>query len=476
MSLMNVKSLLSKNGSITVRLTLFYSIATFLLLALVTLFIYFEMENILYRSDKQFLSDQTDTLENMLKNKSLNLQELKQEIQDIPYALNEPGYRYYMRIHDKDNKILMQTTGMQRALTQATFFDDRSFDINKKNHWWRAPTGEHYLLMKSMVKLNAKNIYWVELALDISFQDQELSEYRKKIIITLISGTLFAFFLGYLIAQRGLRRLHELTASVKKITATSLHRRIDPGSWPRELNTLGLAFNQMLDRIETSFSHLTQFSDDLAHELRTPINNLMGETEISLSRVSTVAEMRLVLESNLEELQRIAQMIENLLFLARAENPQLDLKKTLINVHEEIQIICDYYQAIADDKRIKVNFTGKACIRANLVMFRRLLSNLISNALKYTPTEGSVSIAIKESNAETVQIAVRDSGIGIEAKHLPNIFNRFYRADAERSKLSGDGIGLGLAIAKSIVELHQGTIAITSEPQQGTMVLLTFMK
>ncbi|HVE44781.1 MAG TPA: heavy metal sensor histidine kinase [Gammaproteobacteria bacterium] len=299
-----------------------------------------------------------------------------------------------------------------------------------------------------------------------------LDSYTALLIETLIVGILLAILLGYLIARRSMKHLYNLTEMAHHISASSLHQRIYPQSWPKELNLLGITFNQMLDRIETSFKSLTQFSDDLAHELRNPINNIMGEMEIALSSAHTIAEYRQAMESCLEELQRIGQIIENLLYLARTENTQLGLKKIKLDANKEIQSICDYYEAIANEKNIQMSLVGNATLDANPIMFKRLINNILSNALKYTPNGGHIAFSINTNEKYTL-ISLQDSGIGISAEHLPHIFKRFYRVDAARTHDTGS-VGLGLAIVKSIMELHHGTVTAISEIGKGTTIILTF--
>ena len=295
---------------------------------------------------------------------------------------------------------------------------------------------------------------------------------RKYLIIALFISAIASLLLGFYITQRGMRSLYLLTNRVKTITVTSLHQRTDPDSLPKELKTLAIAFNQMLDRIECSFVRLKQFSSDLAHELRMPINNMIGETEIVLSGNHSITEYQQVMMSNLEEYQRVSHMIENILFLSRAENPQLEIQKTLLNIHDEIACICEYYEAMAEEKNISVTHEGKASMHGNSIMFRRMISNLLSNALKYTPENGWIRFSISSDNNQ-IKITLSDNGIGIASEHLPKIFDRFYRVDSARSQQSG-GTGLGLAIVKSIVDLHRGKIDITSELDAGTNISIIF--
>jgi two-component system heavy metal sensor histidine kinase CusS len=467
---MSLKS--ANKGSITLRLTIFYSLATFFLLAFVALFLYWGMSENLYQSDYQYVRDQIHALKNILQNKPHDFSALRQEVDEIPTVISETGYRYFIRVLDETGKLVIQTNGMQENFNEANFFNGKMKPAKKTFDWWIAPDGKEYLLMKARVYWGRSQKLWnTQVALDVSYQKSMIQLYRRYLIIMLLSGTLFSFVLGYWIARRGLKSLRNLTDAAEKITVSSLHQRIDPGSWPKELRTLGLAFNNMLYRIEASFSRLTQFSSDLAHELRTPVNNLMGETEVALSRQLASCDYRQVLESNMEELQRITQMIENLIFIARAENPQRDIPRDFLRVEKEVAIVCEYYQAMADEKKIEIICEGKAQLQANVTMFRRLISNLLSNALKYTEN-GCVHFKIKEIDKE-VSIEIRDNGVGIAEEHLPKIFDRFYRVDAARTQHLG-GVGLGLAIVKSIVELHHGVVSIASVLGQGTRVSLRF--
>lgn len=458
-----------KTGSITTRLTLFYSFAAFALITVIAFLLYGTTVHILHRANYQFLSNEVDILRKLLVNKKVNQQVLEQKVIEVPYTETGSVFHYYIRILNDKNQTVIQTPQMEKAFRYASFFNQIIIPSSKETDWWDSPNGRNYLLIQAPALYGATNHTWrIQIALDITYQQDLISKYRILLFFSLMMGTFVAIVLGYLIARKGMRSLHELTEAAQKITVTSLHERIDPESWPNELRTLGMAFNQMLERIENSFSHLGQFSADLAHELRTPVNNLMGQTEILLSRECSTEEYQQVLASNMEELQRISQIIDNLLFLARTENMQLDIKKIPLNVEEEIKLICEYYQPMADEKNIKISCEGHAELRANSVMFRRMINNIISNALKYTPYGGEVSIVIRETPYNDVRIDIADTGIGIAAEHLPKIFNRFYRTDAARSQHSG-GTGLGLAIVKSIIELHEGAISLTSQLGKGTV-------
>ncbi len=434
------------------------------------------MVNILCNADYQFLSDEIDIVQNILESKPDNLLALKQEINDIPYSSNNSVYHYYIRVIDHNRKVVSETQHMNKLIKHNAFFTNEKASFAKQSQWWRASDGSYYLLMQSSVKVGKENQLWaIQIALDVSYQKSVINKYRKNGIIVLFVGALFSILIGYLISRRGMRRLFELTNITKKITANALQKRIDPEFWPKELNELAAAYNQMLDRIEKSVSRLTKFSDDLAHELRIPLTNLMGETEVALSQNYSIEDYKRVMESNLEELNRIYQIVENLLFLARAENPQIDIQKEVLNLANEINVMCRYYQAIADEKNIQLSCEGEATAQVNLIMFRRMIGNILSNALKYSPDGGKVVFTIKEIDDQAIQIVLTDTGIGIAKKDLPNIFNRFYRVDTARTQ-STYGTGLGLAIVKSIVDLHHGKIWASSFIGKGTEIIITLPK
>ncbi len=459
-----------KSFSLKTRLTLFYGCTTALLLIITGLFLYGMTIHILHKANHQFLSDEIGVLENLLQNQPEKLLALKQELIETPYTETDSEYRYYIRILDQTHNVILETPFFNQTFQQSPLFQRVPEGPKKENVYWRSGKS-HYVLMQTKSEIgNTRTPILIQVALDITYQQKVIAQYSQLLAIILFSVMVIAILLGFFIAHRAMKSLDRLTEATQKITVTSLHKRIDPNSWPKELRSLGIAFNEMLARIENAFLHLTQFSADLAHELRSPINNLMGEAEIILSRPHTLNDYQHVLESHMEELQRIAQLIENILFLARAENPKLDIQKEWIHVANEITLISEFYQAIADEKLIQITSEGDASLFVNAIMFRRMLSNLLSNALKYSSSGGVIQFETRQIN-QTIEIKIKDNGIGIASEHLPKLFNRFYRVDSARTRSEG-GVGLGLAIVKSIVELHQGSITIASELEVGTVITL----
>jgi two-component system heavy metal sensor histidine kinase CusS len=241
------------------------------------------------------------------------------------------------------------------------------------------------------------------------------------------------------------------------------------GSWPGELQPLALGFNNMLGRLEDSFTRLSQFSADLAHELRTPISILRGEAEGALTKPQTLEQYREVIASSLEEMQRLSTMIDNLLFLARAETIG-SIKRQFFDGHAALKEICEFYEVLSQEQDVELSCEGRGPVYAEPGLFRRALINLITNALRFTPAGGRVTVSLQHRDG-TSEIAVADTGCGISPQHVPNVFNRFFRGDAPRSS---HGSGLGLSIVKSIMQTHDGNVSVQSEVGRGTVVTLSF--
>jgi two-component system heavy metal sensor histidine kinase CusS len=291
-------------------------------------------------------------------------------------------------------------------------------------------------------------------------------------LILLATSVLFPL-VGYRIARHGIRPVEEIAATARRITSTNLRERIESEGYPSELASLAGTFNEMLVRLEESFERISRFSADIAHDLRTPVNNIRGEVEVTLARPRTADEYRDVLESSLEEAVRLSELIGDLLFLARAERPLTELHRESVNLGELLTTVRDYYEASATDAGISlVVKDGTEPLNAALdrSLMLRAVSNLVSNAIAHTTPGGTVTLAATNEDV-AMRIEVSDTGIGISAEALPRVFDRFFRVDPSRSKSSG-GTGLGLAIVQSILALHGGSAEITSQLGRGSRVTL----
>jgi two-component system heavy metal sensor histidine kinase CusS len=304
-------------------------------------------------------------------------------------------------------------------------------------------------------------------------REQMLSAYRNTIWMALAAGVFLAFALGWLIGQRGLRPVRTLATQAAGIDVRNLHLRLDDFADTAELEVLSQTLNQMLTRLEHGFAQLSRFSEDLAHEMRTPLTNLMGQSQQLLDRNRSHEEYQNVLASNLEEYERLARMIDNMLFLARCEQPKATLKREPVDLPSLVEQLCEYFEGMAEDRGIWLVNQSHGQLEAEPELLRRALANLIANALRYGAADSPVTISTK-MEGNTLEVLVHNQGNPIEAVHLPHLFERFYRCDASRNQPDDSG-GLGLAIVQSIMHVHSGEASVKSD-DAGTVFSLHFYR
>ena len=394
-----------------------------------------------------------------------------------PKALNEElkvlhgGERaaYWVRVIDAAGVTVAETPGMSALLPAGVFpataapsstvFGPTSFRTD----------GKLYSMVAAVDESDGR-LYTIQVAQDRSGDEEFITEFGTLLVVVLAFGILASTAIALTVTKKGLRPVREMTRSLKRIGPKRLHERIPPEGWPRELRPLAVAFDEMLDRLEDSFTRLSQFSADLAHELRTPIANIRGEGEVALTRVRTSDEYREVIESSVGECERLTAIVDNLLFLARAEAAEGHISRGLFDGRAAVEKIAAFYELIAEEHHTVIKCAGEGEIHADPMLFGRAVSNLVENALRFTPAGGTIQISIAAGPAQS-QISVNDSGCGIAPEHLPRVFDRFYRADSSRSS---EGSGLGLALVKSIMDLHGGAAVVESETDRGTTVTLSF--
>jgi len=301
----------------------------------------------------------------------------------------------------------------------------------------------------------------VAVAVSIDHHIAFFDAFTRNLWISIAIGAMFTAALGWVAARRGLTPVREMAAVARSISASRLHDRLRVEALPPELTDLAIAFNDMLARLEESFRRLSDFSSDLAHEFKTPLSNVMTQTEVALSRSRSADEYREVLYSSLEECDRLARTVADMLFLAKADHGQAMPSVERIDLVHEVRGLFEFYDAFVEERNIALELEGAATIDGDHLMIRRALSNLLSNAIAHTPPGGRVKVGIAREGNGPVTIRVDNPGEAIPAEHLPRLFDRFYRVDPARQRTSG-GAGLGLAITKSIVAAHGGTITVSS--------------
>lgn len=306
------------------------------------------------------------------------------------------------------------------------------------------------------VKLTAAHIMVKEMAM--------LAEFRQRIYLAVGIAFLLTALLGFVLLRRGLRPLRDMTAHATDISPARLHSRMSSENTPVELQQLSEAYNAMLDRLAEGYQRLTQFSADLAHEIRTPVGSLMGHCQVALRQGRSADEYQALLASNLEELERISRIVESILFLARADDTQAVVQCQPLQVHAELERVAEYFEGLAEERRIRLLISGEATLDADPLLLRRALSNLVANAIRYADAHSDVLIGV-ESNAGHCMIWVENQGPALDPAALTHLFDRFYRGDASRQQNS-DSNGLGLAIVAAIMQLHGGEASV-AQPQSG---------
>lgn len=279
--------------------------------------------------------------------------------------------------------------------------------------------------------------------------------------IGLVISALVSAGLGWLVAGSGMRPIRQVTKVAASMSAKSLKERIPLASVPKELQQMVSSFNAMLSRLDDAFVRLSNFSADIAHELRTPVSNLMTHTEVVLSRKRDIEDYEDNLYSNLDDLKRMSRMIDDMLFLAKSDNGLIPHENKPIDLLEVVEKLLEYYRLLADERGINLTVSGGGSVRGDVLMLHRAISNLLSNALRYTPEGRTINVDIRQRSTSTF-VVVENPGETIAPEHLEKLFDRFYRADPARREGSPSNAGLGLSITRSIVEAHEGKIWCTS--------------
>lgn len=300
---------------------------------------------------------------------------------------------------------------------------------------------------------------------------QMLAAYRLRLWLTLAAGALLAFLLGWGVSRRGLRPLRRLAEQANRIDVRHLDRRLNDAGETEEIGALSLGLNRMLDRLEEGFFQLARYSADMAHEMRTPLTNLLGQTQHTLRRERSAEEYRQVLESNIEEYERLSRMIDSMLLLARTENPSKEIPLEEVDLGPLVEQLCEYFEGMAEDDERELIHHASGTVVANCELLRRALANLLANALRHGRRGTPIRITTA-ATAQRVELRVQNQGAPIAPEEIARVFERFYRCDPARTG-SVDSGGLGLAIVRSIAQWHGGEVGVESDAERGTTFTLS---
>jgi two-component system heavy metal sensor histidine kinase CusS len=294
--------------------------------------------------------------------------------------------------------------------------------------------------------------------------DHTLRAFLTALTLLSLGAVLLVMVLGWWIARIGLRPLQQLSTEARALRPKTLSQRLRVDRLPVELEDLTVAFNGALGRLEDAYQQLEGFNADVAHELRTPLANMIGGTQVALSRPRSASEFQEALQSNLEELERLRSIVNDMLFLARADQGEAATGLTATDVAHEVEVTIEFFEPLLDETGTTVAIEGELRAQAtmNVALFRRALSNLLQNAIEHSVAGARLVVTITR-RAGAIWIGVTNPGATIAENHLPRLFDRFYRVDVSRHD-AGElhGHGLGLAIVKAVASMHGGTTLATS--------------
>lgn len=340
---------------------------------------------------------------------------------------------------------------------------------------WQGPENKRYVSITGPAAVRDGQTVRIVLSLDLS-EDQQLKRGFVGATLLTLPVLLALVVLGtWVVARTGLAPLNRLTSIASHVTTHNITQRIDPRGLPAELRVLAVSFNAMLDRIDAGVHRLSEFSADLAHEMRTPVATLLGRTQVALSQSRSVEELHDVLAGNVEELDRLTRLIGDMLFLARADQGDAVSSRSKVDLALEAARVAEFLAVVADERGVRVEVTGGAEVEADQILVQRAITNLLTNAIRHADVPSVVSVSLR-SDAAHAYVDVSNRGPGIPPHQIKRVFERFARLDSARARSDGAGTGLGLPIVRSVMLAHGGTVEAVSEADGTTTFSLVFRK
>ncbi|WP_198079951.1 heavy metal sensor histidine kinase [Acinetobacter calcoaceticus] len=440
-------------NAISFRIAILFSFSTVIILMIMGLVIHQLVMHHFETQDRTQLEGKIQLVENLLEQNHHNPSELNLYLKDALVGHHD----LIVQIERPSGQIIFSSS--------PTALKSKTLVKSKHGPWleWKVQNKIYHGLIykKSFDQNSAIPSAQIIVGIDTSEHLHFLNDFRRQLLYIGIIGTICLMLLGWFAAWRGLRPVQTMAKVAEGISAQHLSERLEVDNTPTELKSLAIAFNDMLDRLETAVGKLSDFSSDLAHEIRTPINNLMTQTQVCLSRSRDISTYQEILFSNLEEFERLARMVSDMLFLAKAEHGLHRANLQQVNLVKEVSALFDFYDAIAAEKGMSLKQTGQGYVEGDPSMLRRALSNLLSNAIKYGKSDSIIKIKCQQ-NSDTTELTIENESSPLSQEQLTRLFDRFYRTDASRQRVE-EGTGLGLAITKSILDVHGATIQANYE-------------
>ena len=444
-----------KNLSIRLRLTLWYTVILLLILSAVLAGVYIITRNRMESTVRSRVDDGYETVETVLKNAGGDIYDIYHLGHDMTFLLKREGITVY------------QTQAWYTAF-RAKAMDTILFSPYGS---WRTPEGRFYKMKRGLIP---EYRFELTFAQDVTEVEESLNNLAVIMLAILPFALLCALLGGYILAGRVLSPVNAITRKAREITAERLSERLPVSNPQDEIGHLATVFNDTLARLEFSFERLRRFTADASHELRTPLTSIRSVGEVALRNQRNGPSYREVIGSMLEETERITNLVDNLLTLAREDSGRVQLTPRSLNLTSLVGDVVDELQILAEEKDQALSLDGQSPIMviADHATIRQAVTNVLHNAIRYTQTGGHIETRLATTDNEQVIIDIIDDGPGIPEAERTKVFERFYRVDKARSRTEG-GAGLGLSIARWAVEANQGTIEFCDKEGPGSCCRIT---
>ncbi len=459
---MFLKKINSIRHTLAFRLTLWYAGIFMLTSCVAFLFFYFLITSVIRDRTDQDLLSEARTLSSILK-----VQGMKAVKRQIIFEAQAAGEKkIFFRLLSLDgqefsssNMSYWRDIGVGKAAIEQMIGGNRPV-FNTVS----LPDRKHNIRL--LYAIIGRNII-LQLGQSMENYTRFIEAFRKIFVTTMASLFVLAAIIGWFMARRALAGVAAVTRTARQISEGSLKERVPVKKYQDEIDQLAITFNQMLDRIQTLVTGIREMSDNIAHDLKSPITRIRGISEVSLTTGASEKEYENMAASTVEECDRLLDMINTMLVISKTEAGVNKLDAKDLDIGAVVRDACELFQSPAEDKdlRLVCDVPGNFSISGDNRLIQRMIANLVDNAIKYTPAGGSIEVTVNTVNHDAVAIAVKDTGIGISEKDMPRIFERFYRCDPSRSEA---GIGLGLSFARAIARAHGGDMTVTGEPNRGS--------
>lgn len=452
--------------SLRTQLTLFYSLAVVTILAGFVLLSYHSLAVLLERSTDEELSERAAALRGYLAFRNGQLL--------LAFNPDDPGEayfihnatRYYQAFDLSDGSMEVQSRDLELLGVHPS--PEEVSILGRQPGITDVTTAEGTIRFHDSVFATQGNLFLIRVGVSMRPVHAALGQFTRALLVLVPVGVLLAALGGWQMARNALRPIRDVAAAARRLDIERLNERMPMRGTGDELDQLAESFNHTLARLEDAVGQMKQFTASVSHELRTPLTAMRGEAEVALLEAKSVEDYRRVLASQLEEIERLTRIVNQLLTLARAEAGEIRMGDSPVDLSALVASLAEQMEPVADSRQVELRAEPGVgvTVRGDASWLERVVLNLLDNAVKFTLPGGQVRLTVAVENGQAV-LRVSDTGIGIPAEALPHIFDRFYRVEPSRSK-NIEGVGLGLALVKWIVDRHHGRIEVESRPGQGS--------